>query len=603
MKSFKILLILFLFPFFNLFSQYHPAYTLQVSSGEVTKNLTIGLNPFGTDGIDTSLGEYNLPPYTPEEFDARFRLPDTSLTSYKDIRYGCGWAAAGYFFLEWRNGDQVTIKGDPQQFPLIYSLSIKHPDTGEILAQLDDNYHDSIYYTAPTGLDNVVLEVMFNGTLSWGSISFNSIKIGELIPAGEEKLLEWDMSSGGPGYATDILLSMDYGQTWSTIVEGLPPSQASYLWNVPDISSNQCIIRIGDYPCLYQQVGTFFIYQDEKPELYPVPIPITFRNGNNESITLTAGLHPEASSSGLDTALGEYPHSFALNGTFDAAFPIGQSYSRNNFQLGHHLVYGYRNFLMRVQPGADSVIILEADLPQGVSAELEYQKQMPYGVIPEKKILGAGNIQFNLPRNSINMIYSFFTLKLFYDYAVPVELISFNAEIFDNDVKLNWATATETNNAGFELQRSTSNEEFKRIGFIEGNGTSTERNIYNFIDKNLNPGKYCYRLKQLDYDGSFVYSIEIEAEIKSRDKFTLYQNYPNPFNPSTNIDFHIPQAGLVSLKIYDVLGDEIKTLVNEVKQIGNYAVEFNGSELSSGVYFCQLKAGSFSQTRKLILIK
>ncbi len=199
---------------------------------------------------------------------------------------------------------------------------------------------------------------------------------------------------------------------------------------------------------------------------------------------------------------------------------------------------------------------------------------------------------------------------------VPVELVSFNAGTEKNDVLLSWTTASETNNKGFKVERSIKNSKlkiknFETIGFVNGNGTSTELNYYSFKDEKVSAGKYLYRLKQIDFDGSFEYSNEIEVEIGLPDKFELYQNYPNPFNPTTKIKYSIPSVEThggapqqnVLLKVYDVLGNEIATLVNEEKPPGNYEVEFNAKELASGIYFYQLRAGSFTQINKMVLIQ
>ena len=188
------------------------------------------------------------------------------------------------------------------------------------------------------------------------------------------------------------------------------------------------------------------------------------------------------------------------------------------------------------------------------------------------------------------------------DVIVPVELASFSASTDKNDVILSWYTATETNNQGFEIQRKTRGE-YQQIGFVEGKGTTTETQNYLFRDEELLSGSYTYRLKQMDFDGSFAYSDEVAIEISQPDVFYLGQNYPNPFNPSTNIKYSIPQDGMVSLKVYDLLGKEVATLVNEPQQAGTFDVVFSGSNLASGVYYYQLIAGDLTSTKKLMLTK
>ena len=147
------------------------------------------------------------------------------------------------------------------------------------------------------------------------------------------------------------------------------------------------------------------------------------------------------------------------------------------------------------------------------------------------------------------------------------------------------------------------NGEFGSVGFVEGNGTTTETQNYSFIDENLEPGNYYYRLKQVDFDGTSELSDVIETEVSAPIDYSLSQNYPNPFNPSTTISYSIPNDGHVTIKVYDVLGNEVASLVDEQKQSGTFDVHFNASALSSGVYYYSLKAGEFTSTKKLVLMK
>jgi hypothetical protein len=188
---------------------------------------------------------------------------------------------------------------------------------------------------------------------------------------------------------------------------------------------------------------------------------------------------------------------------------------------------------------------------------------------------------------------------------LPVELVSFTALQAGNKVNLNWSTATETNNSGFEILRFTQNDNngWQKIGFVQGYGTTTELQHYSFTDDNLIAGVYSYRLKQIDYDGTFSYSDVIEVDFTGAVEFTLEQNYPNPFNPSTTIRYSLPSAGEIELSVFDVFGSELEILVNQWQPAGNYIIDFDASHLSSGIYFYRLNAGSFSQTKKLILLK
>lgn len=186
---------------------------------------------------------------------------------------------------------------------------------------------------------------------------------------------------------------------------------------------------------------------------------------------------------------------------------------------------------------------------------------------------------------------------------VPVELTSFTATYLGNIVELNWSTATETNNLGFEVERKMNNSDWTQIGFVNGKGTSTEPSFYSYIDNSIVPNKYNYRLKQQDFDGSFTYSNEIEVDVNPVSEFSLNQNYPNPFNPSTTFEFIIPETALVDLSIYNMLGEKVATLVNDVLEEGNHKVEFNAAHLSSGVYLVKMSAGTFSKVIKINLLK
>jgi hypothetical protein len=220
------------------------------------------------------------------------------------------------------------------------------------------------------------------------------------------------------------------------------------------------------------------------------------------------------------------------------------------------------------------------------------------------------------------------TAVIRFDSIIPVELISFNAKVSSKTIILSWQTATEMNNSGFEVQRAFSdlrehkkNKElnWENIGFVEGSGTSTEIRSYLFKDNVDYRSDYVYyRLRQIDLSGNYKFSDIVEVEIIP-DELILYQNYPNPFNPSTKIRFTIPsvemtrQVVFTTLKVYDILGNEVATIVNDIKEAGSYEVEFDASNLSSGVYIYRLfvsdreiKNGDssvMSEYKKMILIR
>jgi hypothetical protein len=205
-------------------------------------------------------------------------------------------------------------------------------------------------------------------------------------------------------------------------------------------------------------------------------------------------------------------------------------------------------------------------------------------------------------------IFSKVLLVMEYDNIIPVELTSFSASVLQNEkvVQLNWTTATEINNLRFEILRFAQNDnEWKTIGFVPGFGTTTEQKTYSFIDENVSTGNYKYRLKQIDFDGSFEYSNEIEVEVDfTPEEFVLYQNYPNPFNPSTLIEFTLPDdVSNATLSTYNALGMKVTELVNRSLTAGKYSYQFNSIDLSTGFYIYELRADNFISAKKMLLLK
>ena len=195
------------------------------------------------------------------------------------------------------------------------------------------------------------------------------------------------------------------------------------------------------------------------------------------------------------------------------------------------------------------------------------------------------------------------------DYIIPVELTSFTANVNnDGNVVLNWSTATEINNQMFEIERRLEEDQFVTIGYVNGNGTTSEPQEYSYIDNTVGTGTYYYRLKQIDFGGQYEYSDEIEVEVNGPLSFDLEQNYPNPFNPSTKIDFSLAVDSKVSLKVFDVLGQEVANLVNTNLVAGSHNVDFNAASINSGVYFYRIEATgidgtNFTNVKKMILAK
>ena len=225
------------------------------------------------------------------------------------------------------------------------------------------------------------------------------------------------------------------------------------------------------------------------------------------------------------------------------------------------------------------------------------------------RYLGVGGPMFNgvaLSPNGANAMALGFGDQ---DAPLPVSLAAFTSSVSGRDVKLSWKTESETNNAGFEVERSESGlNQWVKAGYVSGKGTISTPTSYAFEDKKLNSGKYNYRLKQIDNNGNFEYhSLSNVVEVGLPTKYDLSQNYPNPFNPTTKIDFSLPLDSKVSIKLYDISGREVKTLVNDSRTAGYYTVQFNASDLSSGTYFYRIMTKSsgadYIMTKKMMLIK
>lgn len=190
------------------------------------------------------------------------------------------------------------------------------------------------------------------------------------------------------------------------------------------------------------------------------------------------------------------------------------------------------------------------------------------------------------------------------DQALPVELTTFSASVSDQNVDLNWETATEVNNYGFEIERKLVGNKWNKLDFVNGHGNSNSPKYYSYTDSKIEAsGNILYRLKQIDIDGTFEYSDEVEVNLGTPEKFELNQNFPNPFNPMTSIQFNIPQDSQVRLNVFNVLGEEVSELINDNISAGYHSVNFDASQLNSGIYFYKLETNNFTQIRKMMLVK
>jgi hypothetical protein len=194
--------------------------------------------------------------------------------------------------------------------------------------------------------------------------------------------------------------------------------------------------------------------------------------------------------------------------------------------------------------------------------------------------------------------------------VIPVELISFNAVQVDDAVRLEWRTASESNNKGWTIERRTVDGEWSDLGFVAGRGTSMEANSYHYVDNKVRTLEtYDYRLRQLDYDGSMDYSPVFRIMIAPVPTVTrMLPNFPNPFNPSTSIVVELAEDANLTVAVYDMLGRLVKTLASGVHASGGHILEWDGTDqngvtVDAGIYFARMITPTHSQTMQMQLMK
>jgi hypothetical protein len=304
----------------------------------------------------------------------------------------------------------------------------------------------------------------------------------------------------------------------------------------------------------------------------------------------------------VSTSTSDAVHRYDLNGTYLDDFATNINFAQQIFEMdnGNIAVAGFSTPSGIYIYSPTGTLLNTLSVVTGVRSVY----QLPNGHL----LTTSGTSLYEIDENTGAIIRTIATGLSFqyislYDYSiVPVELKSFTASVNDNDVTLNWETASEMNNSGFQIERKSTGD-YEVIGFLPGFGTTTEPRSYSFTDAGLQSEHYIYRLKQIDLDGSFEYSDEIQVEVTIPDAFALEQNYPNPFNPSTKINFSLAVDSKVSLKVFDVLGQEVATLINSNLLAGSHNVDFSAANINSGVYFYRIQAGSFVETKKMVLMK
>ena len=439
----------------------------------------------------------------------------------------------------------------------IKSISIDDSNLGTFIVAIESSPNDKIYKTTNDGANWTL-------TLDEGQMSFFGIPVTQ------------DPSNPNTLYTminTNFKKSTDFGSTWTTIASNFGPISAPCDIEVfPDTS----IILIGDNGTGIFKSTDYGLTWSQK----------YFTSGEIPTVSV------DYTNPGIAWATKWSGGGGLLKSTDYGETWIAQSGFSGTNMWGVH-----------VQPTDGNVVIT------GCYSCGTTWRSKNGGSTWTLINIGSSNYQIAII-DSMNQFAAqgngFYKLES--DYFVPVELASFSAQLVQKDVVLNWTTASELNNQGFEIEQSFDNENFSRVGFVPGFGSTTESKTYSFKISDAPIGIQYYRLKQIDFDGTITHynSVEIDGPVVS--EFALYQNHPNPFNPSTNISFSIPVESNVRITLFNMLGQEVAQLVNSDFQAGNHKIEFNAQNISTGAYIYTLEAQgvngkSFASTKKMILLK
>ncbi len=292
-----------------------------------------------------------------------------------------------------------------------------------------------------------------------------------------------------------------------------------------------------------------------------------------------------------------YPASLTLIGTVDQNVP-DQSLALYSFNVSG------------LVPAGTSQLVVEIFTPDGQTTGNSFYIGSNTGGETAPSYILAADCGITTPTttSAIGFPGMMIVMSVTGDQIVPVELSSFNAFDVNGQVKVEWSTSTETNNQGFEIQKSIAGENFVTVGFVKGHGTSTEAHSYSFVDQNVVNGTISYRLKQVDFNGVSVYSEVAVVNVNAPAAYQLSQNFPNPFNPTTQISFALPVDAGVKITVFNAIGQEMQKVVDNTFTAGSHVVNFNAAGLSSGLYFYKLEAKgvdgtSYLMSKKMMLIK
>ncbi|MGA9293273.1 MAG: discoidin domain-containing protein, partial [Ignavibacteriaceae bacterium] len=417
-------------------------------------------------------------------------------------------------------------------------------------------------------------------------------------------------------YKYSILTSSDMNN-WYEIANDDSSSSSEWTTNIINKTARYVkLIFLGsnqpDWAGLWEaqiygsSVTTETISEDRKPL---VNIPFKIEDGTGHSDSLFVGID-SAACDGLDSCLGEVEFPKPPGSTFSAWLnvPNSQILTLRDYRYGSMINNYTYTYQVQYQRGNASKIIVHWNLPS--TTKLRVQDIINGNIIDTVFYAGPDSLIINDPSDS----YKLNLTVTYLSKVLPVELTSFKAETIDKSVELNWKTATELNNKGFEVERKISpNSKWEAIGFVNGNGTSTNPISYKYKDdfkyQTIND-IVVYRLKQISFNGYTEFSNEIKIKVDLTPKdFVLYQNYPNPFNPSTNIKYALPYESNVDVTIYNALGERIKEFEQGNKEAGDHDIIWQANNQASGIYFCTITAKStdgknnFRKTLKMMLLK
>ena len=392
---------------------------------------------------------------------------------------------------------------------------------------------------------------------------FSSARWGDADNDGDLDLMLSGSTSGGR--ATDVYINQ-LG-SFSALNAGFTGvSKSSVAWADYDNDDDLDVFVMGEQSD-NSRSAKLYVNNSEKKNAGPEPPSEFFSNIDLETVTLNwdQGTDDETASAGLsyNLRIGTTP------GGTDILAPMADA-------------NGYRH------------IVRQGNMQQVQSWKI--------------RLLRAGLYYWSVQSIDSNFKGSIFGAEqsfLLLDDLLPVELTAFSGVHSEGTVVLTWETASETNNAGFDLERSLDGQVFERVAFVEGQGTAVSTTTYRYTDTQLpyNTGQLYYRLKQIDFDGQFAYSEVVNIDLGIPVQAQLWPNYPNPFNPTTKIRYELPVASEINLTVYDATGKLVQVLVDEVKEAGRYEADFDASGLASGIYFYRLSTGAETMMKQMILMK